>query len=166
MEQPRDLKAQAAEHNKGGAPPRFATAEALQASVDEYFQWGVRTKPVIVGKGDSQKVIDVPIPTISGLCYFLGFESRQSFYDYEKKEGFAYTVKRARLFIEQEYEMQLNAGNTVGAIFALKNMGWIDKVSNDVTTNGESINTPPTKIVFKSFSAEAPKDVDGSIDKS
>jgi len=164
MEPARNLKAKEAAQNKMGRPPMFESAEALQASVDEYFQWGVRTKPVVVGKGDAQKVVDVPIPTISGLCYFLGFESRQSFYDYGEKPEFTYTIKRARLFIETEYEMQLNAGNTVGAIFALKNMGWIDKIANDVTTNGESINTPPTSIVFKSFSAETPSDV-GSIDK-
>ncbi len=60
------------------------------------------------------------------ICNF-GFETRQSFYDYEKRDGFSYIIKRARLFIEKEYEENLSIGNTTGAIFALKNMGWFDK---------------------------------------
>ena len=29
--------------------------------------------------------------------------------------------------------MQLQVGNTVGAIFALKNMGWMDKTQTDLS---------------------------------
>jgi hypothetical protein len=114
-----------------GRPPIFETPEALEESINEYFQSGVKVRKVIVGKAPNQQVIEVPIPTISGLCYHIGFESRQSFYDYEEKPEFSYTVKRARLFIEVEYEEQLTAGNTVGAIFALKNFGWKDKTETE-----------------------------------
>jgi hypothetical protein len=121
----------------GGRPRMFETAEALQEEIDEYFKSGIREKEVLLKTGEKVKV---PVPTISGLCYYLGFESRQSFYDYEKEEGFSYTVKRARLFIELEYEAQLQVGNTTGAIFALKNMGWIDKTQTDITLDGDSIS--------------------------
>jgi len=126
--------------NKGGRPPIFNSPEELQEAIDRYFNSGIKKKSIVVGKGSNKQVIQVPIPTITGLCYFIGFESRQSFYAYEQREGFCYTIKRARLFIEQEYEEQLQIGNTIGAIFALKNMGWIDKTEHDVTTKGESIN--------------------------
>lgn len=126
--------------NLGGRPRLFETADELQKSIDEYFNEGVKKRKVTVGKPPKTSVIEIPIPTITGLCYYLGFESRQSFYDYEKEDGFSYTVKRARLFIEQEYEEQLQIGNTVGAIFALKNMGWIDKTQTDFTSGGESIS--------------------------
>lgn len=128
------------EKNSGGRPPIFETPEQLQQAIDQYFNSGIKQKKVVVGKGVNKEVVTVPIPTITGLCYFIGFESRQSFYDYEKKDGFSYTIKRARLFIECEYEEQLQIGNTIGAIFALKNMGWIDKTEHDVTTKGQSIN--------------------------
>lgn len=78
-------------------------------------------------------------PTITGLAFFLGFESRQSFYDYEKREIYSYTVKRNRLRIESEYESRLSMHNPTGAIFALKNLGWSDRqethlvVSNELT---------------------------------
>jgi hypothetical protein len=43
------------------------------------------------------------------------------------------------LFVEKHYEELLQVGNTTGAIFALKNMGWIDRVNQDVTTNGKDV---------------------------
>lgn len=113
----------------------YETPEELQAGIDRYFKEGVTVKVI--------KDIETPIPTITGLCYFLGFESRQSFYAYEQRPGFSYTVKKARLFIEKHYEELLQAGNTIGAIFALKNFDWKDKqeVSNTVTFE------PPVKEV-------------------
>lgn len=119
------------EKNLGGRPPKFTDPKVLQAQIDQYFNEGVTIRDVIIGKAPNQQVIKVPVPTITGLCYYLGFESRQSFYAYEKIKGFSYTIKKARLFIEQEYEEQLQVGNTVGAIFALKNMGWIDRLQTD-----------------------------------
>jgi hypothetical protein len=124
--------------------PIFESVEKLQLKIDEYFNEGVKKRTVIIGKAPNQKTIEVEVPTITGLTIFLGFESRQSFYDYEKKEHFSYTIKRARLFIECEYEEQLQVGNTVGAIFALKNMGWIDRQVNEMT-GGEK----PIRISFK-----------------
>lgn len=131
-----------------GRPPHFDNPEDLQSKIDEYFNTGVRTKTVLIGK--DKIPTEIPVPTISGLAYFLGFASRQSFYDYEKRENFSYTIKRARLFIETEYEMQLSVGNTTGAIFALKNMGWIDQIHNDHTTDGKEIKQAPS-ILFKTF---------------
>lgn len=69
---------------------------------------------------------EVPV-TITGLALSLGFESRQSFYDYEKRPDFSYVVKRARLTVEHSYEARLAEPKPTGAIFALKNMGWSDR---------------------------------------
>jgi len=132
----------------GGRPPLFETPEKLQEAIDNYFEKGVKVRTIVVGKAPNQIPIDIPVPTITGLCIYLGFESRQSFYDYEKRDGFSYTIKRARLFIEKEYEEMLAIGNTTGAIFALKNFGWTDKQEIDHTTGGEKINTT---LVFKRF---------------
>ena len=133
--------------NKGGSPPFYKDVDELDAKINEYFNEGIKKRTVLIGKSPNQEKVEIPIPTISGLTYYLGFESRQSFYDYEKREGFSYTIKRARLFIEVEYEEQLSCGNTVGAIFALKNMGWKDKTHTDVTTDGEKLQSPPISVV-------------------
>jgi len=96
-----------------GRPPIYENAEELQKEIEKYIK--------------SLKKRDKP--TISGLCFFLGFASRQSFYDLEKKnDNFSYTIKRAKLFIQQHYERQLNYNGCTGAIFALKNFGWSDKL--------------------------------------
>jgi len=88
----------------------FHNPEALQKLVDEYFDQDAKQKP-----------------TITGLCLHCGFESRQSFYAYELKEEFSYTIKRARLRIENVYEQALFSNHMAGAIFALKNFDWSDK---------------------------------------
>lgn len=70
-------------------------------------------------------------PTLTGLCFHLGFESLQSFYDYEKREAFSYTVRRLRLFVQSCYEQQLYGFAWAGSAFALKNLGaadWKDEV--------------------------------------
>jgi hypothetical protein len=118
-------------------PLKFKTPEDLQSRIDEYFNGGMNKKTMFTKEGIEY---EVPIPTVSGLAIFLGFESRQSFYDYEKREQFSYTIKRARLFIEREYEELLQTANVTGAIFALKNMGWMDKQHTDITSGGEKIN--------------------------
>lgn len=127
---------------KVGRPPIYESAEQLQTAIDAYFESGVKKRQVAVGKPPAVTVVEIPVPTITGLCNYLGFESRQSFYDYESKPGFSYTIKKARLFIEQEYEEMLAIGNTTGAIFALKNFGWTDK--QEIQHSGE-INIPPIK---------------------
>lgn len=121
-------------------PPMYDNPEEMSAKIDEYFKTGVKTRTVRIGKGKDAYDVDVQVPTITGLCLYLGFESRQSFYDYEKKEGFAYTIKRARLMIENVNEENLQIGNTTGAIFALKNMGWKDSSQVENTVSMSNFN--------------------------
>lgn len=137
--------------NIGGRPPVFENSEALEVKIDEYFKTGVKKKQVLVGKGSEKELVELEVPTITGLALFVGFSSRQSFYDYEKVEAFSYTIKRARTFIECHYEELLQVGNTTGAIFALKNMGWKDKTETDHTTNGKEIkqDTAPQINVYQ-----------------
>jgi len=121
----------------GGRPPAFKTAAELEARIDDYFNYAVPYRQVVIKKGNFTDVKEIPVPTISGLALHLGFNSRQSFYNYEGKPEFMDTIKKARFFIEQHYEEMLQTGNTTGAIFALKNFGWRDTV--DLTSNGEKL---------------------------
>ena len=112
-----------AEGNNGGRPPFFESPDELQEQIELYFTDCPDKKEIIAGNGS----VKISVYTISGLAYFLGFESRQSFYDYEKKEEFTYIIKRARLRIEMNYEQNLQFNNATGSIFALKNMEWSDR---------------------------------------
>ena len=128
-----------AEVNVGGRPPNFKTVKELQDKINQYIE-NPPVKASVVGG----EIVDVPTITITGLCWFLGFESRQSFYDYGKTKRFSYTIKRARLFIESEYEAALKGSNCTGPIFALKKMGWSDKQDD----KNDADNAQPLNINF------------------
>lgn len=117
--------------NNGGRPGLFSSAKELQSRVDEYFNGGANKKKIGIGL----TVIEIPAYTICGLAYFLGFASRQSLLDYEKKEEFSDIIKKSRLRIEMNYEEMLQDKSPTGAIFALKNMGWSDKTEIDHNIN-------------------------------
>lgn len=117
--------------------PFFETSIELQLAIDSYFAERIEAKES---------------PTITGLCYHLGFESRQSFYDYEERELFSYTIKRARLRIESRYEDRLFGNSNAGAIFALKNFGWTDKTEVKNEHSGE------VGMIFKGMNYIKPND--------
>ena len=108
-----------------GKPPVYDDPAKLIKKIKEYFE---TQKPW----------------TITGLSLYCGFASRQSFYDYENKEDFAYIIKRARTVIENVYEEQLQKQNSSGAIFALKNMDW-----KDHQDHGISFDSPPVIKIIK-----------------
>jgi hypothetical protein len=111
--------------NVGGRPPKFTDPEQLQNLVDEYFDTTDR-------------------PTLAGLAVHLGM-SRSSLYNYAEKNGFLDIIKSAQARVEALYEERaVYDGQPTGVIFALKNMGWTDRLATDHTTKGEAI-TPPIK---------------------
>jgi hypothetical protein len=99
-----------------GRPPKYETPEELETAIDSYFA---------KCEADERDI------TMSGLAYHLGFNSRNSLYNYEDKEVFNVPIKRALLRIEQAYEERLYGGQCTGAIFALKNRGWRDTQTID-----------------------------------
>lgn len=92
---------------------KYDTAEQLESAIENYWSWcKYNEKPM----------------TFAGLAYSLGFLSRQSLYEYSKREdGLSLPIKSALLRIEQDYEENLRSASCTGSIFALKNRGWTDK---------------------------------------
>ena len=112
------------EKHAGGRPRMYDSVEVLQEAIDAYFENPINFKKVTIA-GEEVKI---PILTITGLAYSLGFLDRQSFYDYLKRDDeFSCIIKKARFFIEANYEAKLQSNNPTGCIFALKNMGWRDR---------------------------------------
>lgn len=134
-------------HQETWRPPKYKTAKELQEKIDEYFKSGFNTREVIIsiGGGKKQKV-KIPVLTITGLVLFLGFADKSSFYDLEKNQRFSHSIKKARTFIEKEYEEQIQLGNPAGAIFALKNFGWSDVVEQK---HSGSVLVLPNTIINK-----------------
>lgn len=112
--------------NEGGREPFFSNPEEFKQKVEEYFENSQYKETPSENPGEPPTINRGYNITITGLAYYLGFQSRQSFYDYEQKKEFAYVIKRARLMVESCYEDSLYGRNPTGSIFALKNMGWKD----------------------------------------
>jgi hypothetical protein len=130
-----------------GRPAHYTTPGDLEAKVQEYF-----------ADPDTK-------PTITGLAYHLGFESRQSLYDYEQKGEFSYIIKRARLRVEMGYENDLRGNNAAGPIFALKNMGWKDHSRTELTgADGEKLGPIIQIIRNDSTGSEGQPNPDGNKD--
>lgn len=111
--------------NKGGRPALFESPDELCAKISEFFDKCIE---------GAEK------PTITGLTLYLGFESRSSLDDYiSRSQEFSYIIKRAKLAVEHSYEL---SGETID-IFALKNMGWNDRIIQQHEGSALSINIQP-----------------------
>lgn len=88
-------------------PFLFKTQEALEARIKDYWHYcELHEKPL----------------TICGLAYYLGM-TRQTLYNYSKRDKFGDVICDARARIEMDMDERLQvAGNaTTGIIFSLKN---------------------------------------------
>lgn len=133
---PKEIVTEQPEKHPGGRPLKFKTPEEMEAMIERYFNEDLPTKTVMSGKGENKYPVEIPCPTVTGLCLYLGFADRISFLDYEKRKEFSSTIKSARTAIERHYEELLQTGLGVGAIFALKNFGWKDRSEMDVDPDG------------------------------
>lgn len=126
--------------NKGGRPAIYDDPNELHDKVVEYFEY-------IQGELEETKEEKKPEwirypedPTITGLALFLGFTDKRSLYDYAKKEEFSHSIKRALLVVENNYEKSLRNDKCTGVIFALKNMGWEDRKTQDLNVKSFEID--------------------------
>ena len=98
---------------KTGRPLKFKTPEELQQKINEYFN-----------------ITPNEEVTITGLALHLD-TSRETLMNYEDREEFFDTIKRAKDKVQLEYELDLRRKGRSGDIFALKNFGWVDKQELD-----------------------------------
>ena len=138
-----------------GRPPKYKTVNELVKIIDEYFRSCWKQKidmfgnPIFVkdksGKKTNEPVmVQVEPYTVTDLARAVGM-SRQALIDYEKKDEFLDTIKRAKQICEGYAEKSLYVGkNPTGAIFNLKNNWlWKDKVETEHSGNLTWTETPP-----------------------
>ena len=123
-----------AEKRQSGRPRKYATPEEFDAAVLAYHQHCIESKEPV---------------TWTGLALFMGFSSRQSIDEYQNYDGFSDSVKKAKTFVEWQYEMRLCGDKPTGAIFALKNFGWKDKQEVDLSSEDGSMSPKPSIDVSK-----------------
>lgn len=106
-----------------GRPLKFESVELLQNKIEEYFLTTPKEEW-----------------TITGLALALD-TSRETLLDYEDKEEFSDTVKKAKLMVENSYELDLKKSGRTGTIFALKNFNWKDKVEQELSNPDGNLKT-------------------------
>ena len=138
------------EMNKVGRPATYKTVEEMREKIDAYFNYCmgeyVRDEDgkIETDKNDNPIMTKQIPPTITGLALALGFTGRQSLLNYEDKEEFMDTIKRAKSRIEQYAEERLFDRDGVnGAKFNLSNnfKGWSEKqqIDSNVNTTGTTV---------------------------
>lgn len=127
----------------GGRPLAFQSVEELQTKIDEYFAYcDNKTKEI-----HSEKLGDMIVPdpepyTMSGLAVSLGID-RRTLLNYESKDEFFPTIKKAKARVEADLDRRMNTKETFtpGNIFTAKNnFGWKEEGK---TTNVQVNNFIP-----------------------
>jgi len=101
----------------GGRPLKFQSVEEMDKLIQEYF------------KNTKEEEL-----TITGLALALDTD-RKTLINYENRDEFFNTIKKAKTRIENSYEKSLRKNGRTGDIFALKNFGWQDKQEIDSSIN-------------------------------
>lgn len=101
-----------------GRPLKFQNAGELEAKISEYF--------LVTPKEEW---------TITGLALALD-TSRKVLVEYEDRDKFSNAIKKAKLKVENGYEVDLKKHGRSGTIFALKNFDWKDKTEQEVNVKG------------------------------
>lgn len=104
----------------GGRPPKYKNKEEVEKIIKDYFE----SLPEIEW-------------TVTGLAMALNM-SRQDLINYENKEEFFDTIKRAKDKVQESYEKSLRKNGRTGDIFALKNFGWTDR--QEIESENKNIN--------------------------
>ena len=154
--------------NLGGRPLKFKSEKELQKKIDAYFAdcdphavmvWAMvgrkqqRTGKTVLVPEKVQAVSDQIPYTVSGLASYLETD-RQTLINYQERERFFDTIKKAKSKIEAFAELSLHrARNPAGVIFSLKNnYKWKDNF--DVNQSGEVHHTGLEDITEEKLNAK------------
>lgn len=114
-----------------GKNRKYQTPQELADKIEEYF---VSLEPT----WDEENEKWIPPsknPTLNGLATYLEFYDKSALDTYGNDPAFSPLLKRAKMLIEDGYEQRLFGNSPTGAIFALKNFGWIDKTQHEEVGN-------------------------------
>lgn len=132
-----------------GRPLKFETPELLEEKINEYFS--------VTPKEEW---------TWTGLALHLD-TSRETLREYKERPEFVDSLKKALLKVENSYELDLKKHGRSGTIFALKNFDWKDKSEQDITTQGEKIQSGVIILPQKNGSPlEATTETDSSVSEN
>lgn len=98
-----------------GRPLKFKSVKELQDKIEDYLTTTKKEEW-----------------TITWLAIHLD-TFRNVLCDYEEKDEFSNTIKKAKQMIEHSYEIDLKKRGHAWTIFALKNFKWRDKTESEIS---------------------------------
>lgn len=124
-------------------PLKFDNVEELQAEIDEYFEKTDKSEWTITG-------LAMALDTTRDVL--IDYENEnQSSADKEESKKISNALIKAKLKVENGYEIDLKKYGRSGTIFALKNFKWRD--SQEITgANGKDLFPQPILDVSKNNS--------------
>jgi hypothetical protein len=110
----------------GGRPLKFKTPQELEKAITAYFDKCEKEKRPM---------------TYAGLALALDMDY-QTFYNYEKRDEFFDTIKKARDTVRAYVEEQMFIRGNAGVIFYAKNYGYTDRqeVAVEHSNFGEALD--------------------------
>jgi hypothetical protein len=122
-----------------GRPLQYETPEEMQEIIDRYFDACLIRRKEMAGIELSEEEIELcsithdEHPTVSGIALVLDL-NRKTLLDYQGREEFHPTVKKAKARVEGYVEQRLHNQACTGMIFSLKNnFGWKDKKETEMS---------------------------------
>ncbi len=138
----------------------FRSAAALQERVDEYFLY-CKGKALtdddgnaVTDKYGNPVIVDMHVPTVTGLARFLGLRSRQALLNYQARPVFEDIITEAKMRIEEYAEGRLfDRDGVQGAKFTLcNNFGWSTEPKEEAADSRNSEAWAiPAELIAKSF---------------
>ncbi len=121
---------------KGGQPLKFATVEELEQKIQQYFA------SLCYIEETTGRTVYHTAPTMTGLAEELD-TSREVLSSYSEKNGYADSIRKAKLKCERYAEEQLFTNpRTAGVIFNMvNNYGWQNRYNQDSTIQVQQTNT-------------------------
>ncbi|MET3699524.1 DNA-packaging protein gp3 [Bacillus oleivorans] len=147
-------------------PLMFGCKEELEEKISAYFYMCDTHMQTMFTKEGQEISVPAPKPyTISGLAHFLG-TNRQTLLNYEERDEFFDTIKRAKAKIEAFVEESLWTPKvTAGVIFNLKNnFGWVDK--SELQQSGETTHNIKTDKDLSNLTVEELKQLENILNKT
>jgi hypothetical protein len=117
---------------KMGRPLKFKTVKELQEKIDAYFADTPKEEWTVTG-------LAIALDTYRDVL----IEYQSGMHDDEDKD-YSNAIKRAKLKVENGYEIDLKKKGHTGSIFALKNFGWTDKKEVEHSGGLDNTNTEVT----------------------
>ncbi|MGI9569550.1 MAG: terminase small subunit [Desulfobulbia bacterium] len=124
-------------------PPVYKSPQDMLTMVNQYVDYGCKTKLVKVGKAPNTYAIEVKILTLMGIVLHLGFTSRKQMYNYSANHSeYSETIAYAKTLITQYYEEKMQEGvSPTAMIFMLHNLDGLS-MNNQQDTGDASKPIP------------------------